>query len=103
MPETRQSRIDDPVLLNPVYAESRRDLIGDFQRGEKESLASMRGKGKAVQSDGGSGTESGVGAGVEIPVVEGGRPRRASAKRAMEGFPKKTEPKDSGGKRSKLV
>lgn len=119
MPETRASIIDAPVLLNPVVAPPREDLLAGFQANEEKRLGEIRnlgsppakgkGKGKGnatvVINLVSSSPEKEVGGEIEVDrggkevaepepevVVEEGRPKRASAKRAAAGFPEKTAP-----------
>lgn len=87
MPETRQSLIDEAVLLNPVYREPV-DLLEKFKQAEVESLKSMTG-GNSVSLDlTGPSSDSDVVAAVSAS----GRAIRGAAKRASEGFPKKSAP-----------
>lgn len=99
MPETRASKIDDAVLLNPVARPSTApDLLASFQSSETAALSQLRNLGPTKGKENGvvvDLTSEGVSSdGVEVverveDVIESGRPKRGAAKRAMEGFPKK--------------
>lgn len=104
MPETRASRIDDAILLNPVARlTTTPDLLASFQSNETAAMSQLRNLGSPKEKGKENGividlTSDGLSSdGVEVlervgEVVGSGRPRRGAAKRAMERFPKKPLP-----------